>query len=150
MNWSSSKLEKAIFWKKKKFLSLSYKCLQSTIKKMGVKRSRNVKYLFYKNNAEENGTFHIQMMFKGGNKHARITCGTCSKLSIRAQKQRHMFSIWTTFNNRHVVLLINIQLSQSEYNFTSEYFRRNKQKNEHRKENHRKKTNYFIEKYATS
>ena len=26
---------------------------------MRVKRSRNVKYLFYKNSAEKNGTFHV-------------------------------------------------------------------------------------------
>ena len=33
---------------------------------MRVKRSRNVKYLFYKRNAEKNGTFHVQIML--GNK----------------------------------------------------------------------------------
>ena len=48
---------------------------------MRVKRWRNVKYLFYKNNTENNETFHMQIMLKYGNKHARITC---SKLSIRA------------------------------------------------------------------
>ena len=55
-------------------------------KKMRVKRSRNVKYLFYKNNAEKNGTFLMQIMLKGGNKHARIICDTWSKLSIQAKK----------------------------------------------------------------
>ena len=39
---------------------------------MGVKRSRNVKYLFYKNNAEKNGTFHMQIKLKSDNKHAKI------------------------------------------------------------------------------
>ena len=52
---------------------------------MRVKRWRNVKYLIYKNNAEKNGTFHMQIMIKGGNKHRRIIYDTCSKLSIRAQ-----------------------------------------------------------------
>ena len=52
--------------------------------KMRVKRPRNVKYLFYKTNTEKNGTFHLQIMFKGGIKHTRI---------IRAQKQRHTFSV---------------------------------------------------------
>ena len=52
-----------------------------------------MKYLFYKNNAEKNGTFHIQIMFKGSNKHARIICDTYSKLSMRSQNQRPIFSI---------------------------------------------------------
>ena len=60
---------------------------------MRVKRSRNVKYLFYKNNAEKNGTFRIQIMLKGGNNHARLICDTCSKLSIRAQKRGRIFSL---------------------------------------------------------
>ena len=37
--------------------------------------------------------FHMQIMLKGGNKYARIIYDTCSKLSIRTQKQRHIFSI---------------------------------------------------------
>ena len=72
---------------------------------MRVKRSRNMKYLFYKNNAEKNGTLHMQIMLKGGNKHERIICDTCSKLSIPVQKQRHMFLICTTFNNPRGVFL---------------------------------------------
>ena len=32
---------------------------------------------------------------------------TCFKLSIRAQKQCHIFSIWTTFNNPCSVLIAN-------------------------------------------
>ena len=38
----------------------------------------NVEYVFYKNNAEKNGTFHMQIILKGGNKHAKIICDTCS------------------------------------------------------------------------
>ena len=66
--------------------------------------SRNVKYLFYKNNAEKNGMFHMQKMLKGGNKHARIICDTCSKLSIREQKLRHIFSFWNNLNPRGVLI----------------------------------------------
>ena len=62
-------------------------------KKVRVKRSRNVKYLFYKNNTEKDGTFHMQIMLKGDNKHASIICDTCSKLSIQAQKWRYIFSL---------------------------------------------------------
>ena len=76
-----------------------------------------MKYSFYKNNAEKNGTFHMQIMFKGGTKHARIICDTCSKLSIRAQKQRHIFSFWTTFNNSRGVLIANIWQIYSFGNF---------------------------------
>ena len=46
-----------------------------------------------KKNAEKNGKFQMQIMLKGGNKHARIVCDTCSKLSIWVLKQHHMFSI---------------------------------------------------------
>ena len=53
---------------------------------MRVKRSRNLKYLSFKNNAEKNGTFHMQIILKGSKKHAMIICHTCSKLSIWAQK----------------------------------------------------------------
>ena len=74
---------------------------------MRVKRSRKVKYLFYKDNAEKNGMSHMQMLLKGGNKHARIICDTCSKLSIQLQKQLHIFSLWTTFNNPRRVLIAN-------------------------------------------
>ena len=41
---------------------------------MRVKRSRNVKYLFFKTNAETNGKFHMQIMLIGGKKHERIIC----------------------------------------------------------------------------
>ena len=40
-----------------------------------------------------NGIFYMQIMLKGGNKHARITRDTCSKLSIPTQKQRLIYSI---------------------------------------------------------
>ena len=52
-----------------------------------------MKYLFYESNAEKNGTFYMQIMLKDGNKQTRVTCGTCSKLPIWAQKQCHIFSI---------------------------------------------------------
>ena len=74
---------------------------------MRVKRPRNVKYLFYKNNAEKNGTFHMQITLKVSNKHASIICNTCSMLSIQAQKQRCIISLWTTFNNSGGVLIAN-------------------------------------------
>ena len=61
----------------------------------------------YKNIAEKNGTFHLQIMFKGGNENARIICGMCSKLSTRAQKQHCIVSLWTTFNNYCGVLIAN-------------------------------------------
>ena len=55
---------------------------------MRVQRSRNVKHLFYKNNDEKNGTFHMQVMLKHGNKHTTIICDTM--LSIRAQKRMRL------------------------------------------------------------
>ena len=60
---------------------------------MRVKRSRHVKYLFYQNNSEKNETFQMQIIFKGGNRHAKIICDTCSKLSIQEQIMYHIFSI---------------------------------------------------------
>ena len=68
-----------------------------------------MKYFFYKNNAEKNGMFFLQIMPKDGNKHARIICDTCSNLSIRAQKQHHIFSVSTTFNNPSGALIANFQ-----------------------------------------
>ena len=95
------KVRKSNFLKKKlfsRYRAVAFKilhncCNQSTIKKMKVKRSRNLKYLFYKNNAEKNGKFHMQIMLKGDNKHARIICDTCFKSSTPVQKQRHTVSI---------------------------------------------------------
>ena len=55
-------------------------------------RSRNVKYLFCKSIAEENGIFNMQLILKGGNKHTRVICDTCSKLSVQVQKQFQFFS----------------------------------------------------------
>ena len=60
---------------------------------MRVKRSRTVKYLFYRKNSEKNEMFQMQIMLKGGNRHAKIICDTCSKLSIREQIMYHIFSI---------------------------------------------------------
>ena len=39
---------------------------------MRVKRSKNVKYLSCKNNAGKNGSFHIHVVLKGGNKQGRF------------------------------------------------------------------------------
>ena len=68
-------------------------CNQSTIKKCELKGQEIRNIYFIKKNAEKNGTFQMQIMLKGGNKHAKIICDTCSKLSIWVLKQRHMFSI---------------------------------------------------------
>ena len=51
--------------------------------------------------------FHMQKMLEVGNKHVRVICDTCSKLSIGAQKQYHIFSLWKTFNNHCGVLNAN-------------------------------------------
>ena len=94
------KVKKSNFLKKKLFSrhrAIAFKtCTFAAVrvnKKMRVKRSKNMKYLFYKNNGEKNGTFHMQIMLKCGNKHGRVIRDTCSKLSIRAQKQRRLFSL---------------------------------------------------------
>ena len=110
------KVRKIHFLKKNKlffrYRSVPLKsCIFAAIKiqyKKRVKRSTNVKYLFYKNNAEKIETFQMQIMLKGGNRHARVSC-TCPKLSIRTQKKRHVFSIWTTFNNPRGVLIGNFK-----------------------------------------
>ena len=72
---------------------------------MTAKRLSNVKFSFYKTNAEKNGTFLKQIILKDGNKHARIICDTCSKWSIRAQVQCQRFSISTTFNDPRGILI---------------------------------------------
>ena len=72
---------------------------------MRVKRPKNVKYFFYKTNAEKNGTFNMQIILKGGSNHARTFCDTWSKLPIWAQK--HIFSIWATFSNPCGVVIAN-------------------------------------------
>ena len=51
--------------------------------------------------------FYMQIMLKDGNKHARIICDTCSKLSILAQKQRHIFSLGINFNRPRGVFIAN-------------------------------------------
>ena len=132
---------------------------------MGVKRSKIVKYLFYKNNAEKNGTFHIQIMFKGG-KHARITCDTCSQLSMRTQKQRRIFwleqlsiisvvSLLLTFNKDTALGVLSFSMQHfyvSKYNqniSASEHLRRNKQEMSARKKTIKEKQTtlfYFIRK----
>ena len=54
---------------------------------MRVKRSKNVKYLSYKNSAGKNGTFHIYIMLKGGNKQGRFVT-----LALSYQ-YRHKYSV---------------------------------------------------------
>ena len=49
----------------------------------------------------------MQIMLKGGDKHASIICDAYSKLSLRKQKECHTFTIWATFNNTHGVLIAN-------------------------------------------
>ena len=52
---------------------------------MRVKRLRNIKYVkyfIYKTDAENNETFHVQIMLTGANKYARIICDTCSQYQI--------------------------------------------------------------------
>ena len=72
---------------------------------MRVKIPKNVKYFFYKTNAEKNGTFNMQIILKGGSNHARTFCDTWSKLPIWTQK--HIFSIWATFSNPCGVVIAN-------------------------------------------
>ena len=52
--------------------------------------------------------FACKKIRKVGNKHMTVICDTCSKLSIATQKQRHIFSLGTTFNNPLGVLIANI------------------------------------------
>ena len=106
------------------FLNLAHFLQSGYHKKVRVKRPRNVKYLFYRNN-------------------------DYSKLSIRAQNQRRIYSLWTHFNNSREALLTNFQqiyslgsfvflqhiifmvqniISRSEHNCGLKQSRRNKQK----------------------
>ena len=90
----------------------------------------------------------MQIMLKGGNKHATIIYDTCSKLPIRVQesviyfhfKQRSIIpvmSLLLTFNKytasgvclfQYPIFMFQNIISQSEHKFTSEHLRRNKQK----------------------
>ena len=45
--------------------------------------------------------FTCKKMLKVANKHARATRDACSKLSIGTQKQRHIYSLSSTFNNSY-------------------------------------------------
>ena len=83
---------------------------------------------------------HMQIMLKGGNKHATIIYDTCSKLSIRVQKsviyfhfkQRSIIpvmSLLLTFNKytasgvclfQYPIFMFQNIISQSEHKFTSE------------------------------
>ena len=50
--------------------------------------------------------FEHKKMLKVGNKHMTLICDICSKLSIGTQKQCHIFSLWTAFNNPVASLLL--------------------------------------------
>ena len=80
------KIKKVIFWRKNYFpASVQLPLKSRTIRvqqKMKLRRSRKVKYLFYKNNAKKSGAFHMRIKLKGNTK---IICDICSKLSIQAQ-----------------------------------------------------------------
>ena len=111
----------------------------------------------------------MQTMLNSGNKHARIISGTSSKLSVQAQKQ-HIISLWTTFNNFCGVLIwtFNKDTASGVFHFSIHHFYGSKYnqwhwtqvcirtfeneqtKNERCKENHGRKTNYFIGEYAMS
>ena len=128
------KVEKNNFQKKKLFygyhavtFKFSHICrCQSAIKKMRVRRSRNVKYLFYKNNAEKNGTFHMQIMLKGGNKHAKIIFETCSLSYQYGHKNSVAYSHFEQLSIISVVSLLllpfNIYTVSGVLSFSIHYF----------------------------
>ena len=90
---------------------------------MRVKRSRKVKYLFYKDNAEKNGMSHMQMLLKGGNKHARIICDTCSTLSIQLQKQLHFhFGLLSIIPIESLLLTFNKYAASGILSFSIHHF----------------------------
>ena len=107
-------LGKVIFWRKTfspAFMQLPVKsctfaAIRVQLKKWDLKDQEMSNIYFMKKNAEKNGMF--QIMLKGGNKHKKIICDTCSKLSIQIHNQYHMLSIWTTFNNPCGVLMANL------------------------------------------
>ena len=77
---------------------------------MRAKRSQNVKYFFHKNNAEKNGTFHMQIMLNSGNKDARIICDTC-KLSIRHKNSASYFH----FEQLSIIPVVFLLLNFNKY-----------------------------------
>ena len=53
----------------------------------------------------------MQKMLKGGNKHAKEICDTCSKLSIKAQKQRHILH----FEQLSTIPVVSLLLTLNKY-----------------------------------
>ena len=68
---------------------------------MRVKRSRNVIYLIYKNNAEKN---EMQITFKDG--HTRGQFVTLAPSYQYGCKNSDIILLWTTSNNPHGVLIV--------------------------------------------
>ena len=65
-------------------------------------------FVLYKPCSIEWNISHAKIL-KVGDKHARVIWDTCSKLSIGREKHRHIFSLWTTFNNPLGVLIDNFK-----------------------------------------
>ena len=65
-------------------------------------------FVLYKPCSIEWNISHAKIL-KVGDKHARVIWNTCSKLSIGREKHRHIFSLWTTFNNPLGVLIDNFK-----------------------------------------
>ena len=66
----------------------------------------------------------MHKMLNVGYKNITVICDTCSKLSTGSQKQRHVFSLWTTFNNPHGALTANFSQIHSfgSFNFFNTAF----------------------------
>ena len=153
------KFRKRNFLKKKvfsRYLAVAFKiwyicCNQSTIKKWELKDQEMRNIYLIKTTLKRMARMkrvHMQIMLKGGNKHATIIYDTCSKLSIRVQKsviyfhfkQRSIIpvmSLLLTFNKytasgvclfQYPIFMFQNIISQSEHKFTSEHLKRNKQK----------------------
>ena len=118
MSWSSPKLQKVISWRKNysqpilpfPLKSRTFAAIRER-EKMRVKRSRDLKYFFYKNNAENNWTFHMQMMLKGGNKHARMNCDTCDKYPYGRKRSVVCFQ----FEQLSIIPVVSFLLTFNKY-----------------------------------
>ena len=80
-------------------------------KKITVKRSRNVERFFYKNNAEKNGMFQMQIMLKGGNKHARIIWDTCFSYQYGHKNSVAYFH----FEQLSIITVVSLLLTFNKY-----------------------------------
>ena len=129
---------------------------------------------FHKNNAEKNGTFHMQIMLESDNIHTKIICDTYSKLLVQVEKQHICFSIYFHFEQLSIIPAVSLFLTFNKYtasgvspfsihhSYVSKYnysgltqvcirtFEKKLIKNERWKKNHWRKTNYFIGKCAMS